>query len=137
MIFIWKQVVEKLQSGLTFPKVAVKEFYSATQVVTPMVTVSESAGTPTSYPDGKPANPQNIFQIEVYCKQQAVNGKTLTAIQAANELCMEVNEILTSHFGLTQAGNTEFLPYESDQTVIRGVTRYYGIINEGTEIIYR
>lgn len=137
MILIGSQIIARLQAELTFPKVTVKDFYSVTRISPPLVTVDEMPGEGVLFPDGQPRIVRNSFQIEVYCKQQSVDGAGLTAIHAAKMLMAQTDSLLNTDFGLTQIGDIVFSPYVSDQTVIRGVARYRGDIDTKTEIIYR
>lgn len=134
MILIGDQVIQVLQEQLTFPKVTVKDFYAVSKVTPPMVTLNELPGEGILFPDGQPQIVRNSFQIEVYCKQQ---GTVRTAIAAAKTLMMEVDVVLNTLFGLTQVGDVPFTPYASDQNIMRGVARYRGDIDVGTQIIYR
>lgn len=137
MILIGDQIITRLQSDLTFPKVIVKDFYSISMVAPPMVTLNEMPGEGVLFPDGQPKIVRNSFQIEVYCKQQMANGIAMTAIAAAKALMLEVDAFLNSTFGLSQVGDVPFSPYVSDQTIMRGVARYRGDIDTRTEMIYR
>lgn len=137
MILIGDQIIKTLQEKLTFPKVTVKDFYAVSKVTPPMVTVNELPGEGVLFPDGQPKIVRNSFQFEVYCKQQTINGTSMTAIAAAKALMLELDKILNQTFGLTQVGDVPFSPYASDQNIMRGVARYRGDIDTRTEIIYR
>lgn len=137
MILIGDQIIKVLQEKLTFPRVAVKDFYAVSKVTPPMVTVNELPGEGVLFPDGQPKIVRNSFQFEVYCKQQTINSAPMTAIAAAKALMLELDATLNQTFGLTQVGDISFLPYASDQNIVRGVARYRGDIDTRTEIIYR
>lgn len=137
MILIGNQIIKTLQEELTFPKASVKDFYAVSKVTPPMVTVNELPGEGVLFPDGQPKIVRNSFQIEVYCKQQTIDGAHVTAIAAAKSLMLQVDKILNESYGLTQVGDVPFSPYASDQNIMRGVARYRGDIDTRTEIIYR
>lgn len=137
MIFIGDDIIKRLQDNLTFPKVTVKNFYSVSKVVPPMVTVYERPGQGVIFPDGMPRIVRNAFQIEIYCKQHTIDGFLMTANQSVETLLLQVAEIMETVFGLTQVGEVEISPYVSDPTVMRGIVRYRGDIDVKTKFIYR
>lgn len=137
MIFIGDQIIAKLQGEVDFPNLTVRDFYSVSRIVPNLVTVNEMPGEGVLFPDGMPKIVRNSFQIEVYCKQQSLDGRVRTAGEAARMLFSRVDDILIHLFGLTQVGTTVFSPYTQDTTIIRGMARYRGDIDTRTEIIYR
>lgn len=137
MILIGEQIIKALQENLMVPKVTVKDFYAVSKVTPPMVTLNELPGEGILFPDGQPKIVRNSFQIEVYCRQQTIDGTQVTAISAAKSLMLKVDKILNESYGLTQVGDVSFSPYASDQNIIRGVARYRGDIDIRNEIIYR
>lgn len=137
MILIGEQILNRLKTAITFPKLSVKDFYSVSKVAAPLITVNEIPGAGVLFPDGQPKIVRNSFQFEIYGKAQTVNGTPMTAIAIAQSLMLQMDEILNKEFGLTQVGDVSFAPYASDQTIMRGVTRYRGDIDTRTEIIYR
>lgn len=137
MIYIGDQIIAALRERLEYPQVIVKDFYSVAKVSPPMVTLNEMPGPGLLFPDGQPRIVRNSFQIEIYCSAGRVDGKAVTAIQAAKALMQQVDHILNSVYGLTQVGDMIFSPYITDQTIMRGVARYRGDIDTLTEIIYR
>lgn len=137
MIYIGDQLISRLKADIQFPNLSVRDFYSVSKVSPNLVTVDEMPGEGVIYPDGMPKIVRNSYQIEIYCKQQTIDGRIVPAVEAARMLLARVDDVLIHVFGLTQVGTAVFSPYVQDTTMIRGVVRYRGDIDTRTEIIYR
>lgn len=135
MIHIGSDILEALKK-VDHPNLKVSDAYDVTAMTPPLITLYEQPGPGVLYPDGKPRIVRNLFQLEVYCKQGRFDGAVKSASFCARRL-MEKAAAVMEGFGLTQQGEMAFAPYINDTTVIRGVARYSGVIDTGTEIVYR
>lgn len=133
MYFLISELINVLKESPVLEGVKVAEAYDVTEVNAPMVSLSESPGNGALFPNGNPRLIRSYYQLEVYARQK--NGKT--ALENARTLMSNVDEILTRQYGFTQTGESTFAPYVEDRTVIRGVVRYYALIDTKENIIYQ
>lgn len=133
MYFLIEEMIETLKADPLMAGVKVADIDDVDKMTVPMVTVSESPGQGYRFPDGKPQYIRSLYQVEAYAKQG--NGKT--AKQNARALISVADAILYNKYGLTQVGEATFSPYMEDRSVMRGVIRYYAVIDTKTNYIYR
>ena len=133
MYFLINELVNALKESPLLEGVKAAEAYDVSGIDTPMVSLSESPGNGVLFPNGVPRVIRSYYQLEVYARQKDV----VTALENARRLMSNADEVLTGRYGLTQMGEPVFAPYMQDRTVIRGVVRYYALIDTKENIIYR
>lgn len=133
MYFLTDEMIDTLKSDPSMTGVKIADLYDVDKMTVPMVTISESPGQGYLFPDGHPQYIRTLFQVEAYAKQG--NGKS--ANKRARELLSAADAVLYKKYGLTQQGEAVFAPYMEDRTVVRGVIRYYAVIDTKTNYIYR
>lgn len=133
MYFLINELVNALKESPLLEGVKAAEAYDVAGIDTPMVSLSESPGNGVLFPNGVQRIIRSHYQLEVYTRQK--DG--VTALENARRLMSNADEVLTGRYGLTQMGEPVFAPYMQDRTVIRGVVRYYALIDTKENIIYR
>lgn len=133
MYFLIEEILETLKSDVSMAGVKVADFYDVDKVSVPMVTVKESPGPGYLYPNGQPRVIRSLYEIEAYARQ----GEGKSANKRARELLSAADAVIRKKYGFTQIGQATCDPYIEDRTVMRGVIRYYAVIDTKENIIYR
>lgn len=137
MITIKNDLIELLKAH-TYPMAGVKarDYYSTEKLSPPQISLLEIPSNEGIYLDGDPSIVRNTFQVEVYSKAMSVGGKLTPAPDAAMQLMIEADKVLTSKSGggLTMVGDPIQAPYATDNTVSRVVARYITYIDTRPEM---
>lgn len=128
MTFFEDEIIETLSSAAYPLPVTVRDFYSASKISPPLITVDELPSNDGVYLHNQPAIVTNIFTIEVYAAAKTVNGRVYNQKQLAMEIANVADDALNTAYGLTMTGAISIAPY-ADQSVCRLVMRYVAYID--------
>lgn len=132
MILFADEIIETLK-GVSYPlPVAVRDFYSASKIAPPLITVDELPSNEGVYLHNQPAIVTNVFTIEVYAAAKTIDGIAYNQKQLAMEIALIADKALNETYGLTMTGRIAIAPY-SDPSVCRAVMRYAAYIDTRLE----
>lgn len=104
----------------------------------PYIYVSEIANVPNEMTiTDKEEYSDLSYQIDVYSKQQNVNGEFIAADDVVHKLGMKISDVLSSELGLFRIGTNIIMPYSFDNTVQRYVLTFNGVLDLTHGYIYR
>lgn len=138
MVSILDEIIQKIKdSTFTVPFKDVREPYSTKQPVYPMITVEEVTNTPQQQINGKIIRSNLHYRFEIYGRDVSVNETLMKKREAVTTLGNELDTIMRETYGMKMIGTYQILPYASDNSILRYIVTYGGIIDNETMIIYQ
>lgn len=138
MVSILDEIIQKIKdSTFTVPFKDVREPYSTKQPVYPMITVEEVTNTPQQQINGKIIRSNLHYRFEIYGRDVSVNETLMKKREVVTTLGNELDTIMRETYGMKMIGTYQILPYTSDNSILRYIVIYGGIIDNETMIIYQ
>lgn len=138
MVSILDEIIQKIKdSTFTVPFKDVREPYSTKQPVYPMITVEEVTNTPQQQINGKIIRSNLHYRFEIYGRDVSVNETLMKKRKLVTTLGNELDTIMRETYGMKMIGTYQILPYTSDNSILRYIVTYGGIIDNETMIIYQ
>lgn len=138
MVSILDEIIQKIKdSTFTVPFKDVREPYSTKQPVYPMITVEEVTNTPQQQINGKIIRSNLHYRFEIYGRDVSVNEALMKKRKLVTTLGNELDTIMRETYGMKMIGTYQILPYTSDNSILRYIVTYGGIIDNETMIIYQ
>ena len=138
MVSILDEIIQKIKdSTFTVPFKDVREPYSTKQPVYPMITVEEVTNTPQQQINGKIIRSNLHYRFEIYGRDVSVNETLMKKRKLVTTLGNELDTIMRETYGMKMIGTYQILPYTSDNSILRYIVAYGGIIDNETMIIYQ
>lgn len=138
MVSILDEIIQKIKdSTFTVPFKDVREPYSTKQPVYPMITVEEVTNTPQQQINGKIIRSSLHYRFEIYGRDVSVNETLMKKREVVTTLGNELDTIMRETYGMKMIGTYQILPYTSDNSILRYIVTYGGIIDNETMIIYQ
>lgn len=138
MVSILDEIIQKIKdSTFTVPFKDVREPYSTKQPVYPMITVEEVTNTPQQQINGKTIRSNLHYRFEIYGRDVSVNETLMKKREVVTTLGNELDTIMRETYGMKMIGTYQILPYTSDNSILRYIVTYGGIIDNETMIIYQ
>lgn len=138
MVSILDEIIQKIKdSTFTVPFKDVREPYSTKQPVYPMITVEEVTNTPQQQINGKIIRSNLHYRFEIYGRDVSVNETLMKKREVVTTLGNELDTIMRETYGMKMIGTYQILPYTSDNSILRYIVTYGGIIDNETMIIYQ
>nr|DAS58831.1 MAG TPA: hypothetical protein [Caudoviricetes sp.] len=138
MVSILDEIIQKIKdSTFTVPFKDVREPYSTKQPVYPMITVEEVTNTPQQQINGKIIRSNLHYRFEIYGRDVSVNETLMKKREVVTTLGNELDTIMRETYGMKMIGTYQILPYASDNSILRYIVTYGGIIDNETMIIYQ
>ena len=138
MVSILDEIIQKIKdSTFTVPFKDVREPYSTKQPVYPMITVEEVTNTPQQQINGKIIRSNLHYRFEIYGRDVSVNETLMKKRKLVTTWGNELDTIMIETYGMKMIGTYQILPYASDNSILRYIVTYGGIIDNETMIIYQ
>lgn len=138
MVSILDEIIQKIKdSTFTVPFKDIREPYSTKQPVYPMITVEEVTNTPQQQINGKIIRSNLHYRFEIYGRDSSVDGELMRKREVVTTLGNELDTIMRETYGMKMIGTYQILPYTSDNSILRYIVTYGGIIDNETMIIYQ
>lgn len=138
MVSILDEIMEKIKnSTFTVSFKDVREPYSTKQPVYPMITVEEITNTPQQQINGKIIRTNLHYRFEIYGRDISHEGQLINKRKLVTTLGNELDTIMRETYGMKMIGTYQILPYASDNSILRYIVTYGGIIDNETMIIYQ
>lgn len=138
MVSILDEIMEKLKnSTFTVSFKDIREPYSTKQPVYPMITVEEITNTPQQQINGKIIRTNLHYRFEIYGRDISHEGQLISKRKLVTTLGNELDTIMRETYGMKMIGTYQILPYASDNSILRYIVTYGGIIDNETMIIYQ
>lgn len=138
MVSILDEIMEKIKnSTFTVPFKDIREPYSTKQPVYPMITVEEITNTPQQQINGKIIRTNLHYRFEIYGRDISHEGRLINKRKLVTTLGNELDTIMRETYGMKMIGTYQILPYASDNSILRYIVTYGGIIDNETMIIYQ
>lgn len=138
MVSILDEIIQKIKdSTFTVPFKDVREPYSTKQPVYPMITVEEVTNTPQQQINGKIIRSNLHYRFEIYGRDVSVNETLMKKRKLVTTLGNELDTIMRETYGMKMIGTYQILPYTSDNSILRYIVTYGGIIDNETMVIYQ
>lgn len=138
MVSILDEIIQKIKdSTFTVPFKDVREPYSTKQPVYPMITVEEVTNAPQQQINGKIIRSNLHYRFEIYGRDVSVNETLMKKREVVTTLGDELDTIMRETYGMKMIGTYQILPYASDNSILRYIVTYGGIIDNETMIIYQ
>ena len=138
MVSILDEIMEKIKnSTFTVPFKDIREHYSTKQPVYPMITVEEITNTPQQQINGKIIRTNLHYRFEIYGRDISHEGQLINKRKLVTTLGNELDTIMRETYGMKMIGTYQILPYASDNSILRYIVTYAGIIDNETMIIYQ
>lgn len=139
MISITNEIIEYLKEQDDYfikPK-DIRDSYSDEKPVFPMILVDEVINNTQQMIKGHEIYSNIGYKIEIYTKDIAIDQDTFTRSEVALKLGNTINHHIMNQFGLMRIGNPTIIPSIDDNSVIRYILNYSGVINNETGFIYQ
>lgn len=138
MVSILDEIIEKIKnSTFTVSFKDIREPYSTKQPVYPMITVEEITNTPQQQINGKIIRTNLHYRFEIYGRDISHEGQLINKRKLVTTLGNELDTIMRETYGMKMIGTYQILPYASDNSILRYIVTYGGIIDNETMIIYQ
>lgn len=138
MVSILDEIMEKIKnSTFTVSFKDIREPYSTKQPVYPMITVEEITNTPQQQINGKIIRTNLHYRFEIYGRDISHEGQLISKRKLVTTLGNELDTIMRETYGMKMIGTYQILPYASDNSILRYIVTYGGIIDNETMIIYQ
>lgn len=138
MVTILDEIIEKLKSNSFSISVEdIREIYSPKNPVYPMITVEEVRNTPDLQIHGKIIRSNLNYRFEIYGRDMSVNSQVMNKRKVVTTLGNELDKIMREVYGMKMIGNYQILPYGKDNSILRYIVTYGGVIDNKTMIIYQ
>ncbi len=138
MVSILDEIIQKIKdSEFTVSYKDIREPYSTKEPVYPMITVEEVTNTPQQQINGKIIRTNLHYRFEIYGRDCSVDGKLMRKRKVVTTLGNELDTIMRETYGMKMIGTYQILPYTSDNSILRYIVTYGGIIDNETMIIYQ
>lgn len=138
MVSILDEIMEKIKnSTFTVSFKDIREPYSTKQPVYPMITVEEITNTPQQQINGKIIRTNLHYRFEIYGRDISHEGQLISKRKLVTTLGNELDTIMRETYGMKMIGTYQILPYTSDNSILRYIVTYGGIIDNETMIIYQ
>lgn len=138
MVSILDEIMEKIKnSTFTVSFKDIREPYSTKQPVYPMITVEEITNTPQQQINGKIIRTNLHYRFEIYGRDISHEGQLINKRKLVTTLGNELDTIMRETYGMKMIGTYQILPYASDNSILRYIVTYGGIIDNETMIIYQ
>lgn len=138
MVSILDEIMEKIKnSTFTVSFKDIREPYSTKQPVYPMITVEEITNIPQQQINGKIIRTNLHYRFEIYGRDISHEGQLINKRKLVTTLGNELDTIMRETYGMKMIGTYQILPYASDNSILRYIVTYGGIIDNETMIIYQ
>ena len=138
MVSILDEIIEKLkETTFTIALKDVREPYTTKKPVYPMVTVEETRNTPWQQTHGKVKFTNLNYRFEIYGRDASVNSELMSKRKVVTAIGNEIDKIMREAYGMKLIGDPQLLPYSSDNSIVRYILTYGGIIDNDTMYIYQ
>lgn len=138
MVSILDEIMEKIKnSTFTVSFKDIREPYSTKQPVYPMITVEEITNVPQQQIKGKIIRTNLHYRFEIYGRDISHEGQLINKRKLVTTLGNELDTIMRETYGMKMIGTYQILPYASDNSILRYIVTYGGIIDNETMIIYQ
>lgn len=138
MVSILDEIMEKIKnSTFTVSFKDIREPYSTKQPVYPMITVEEITNVPQQQINGKIIRTNLHYRFEIYGRDISHEGQLINKRKLVTTLGNELDTIMRETYGMKMIGTYQILPYASDNSILRYIVTYGGIIDNETMIIYQ
>lgn len=138
MVSILDEIMEKIKnSTFTVSFKDIREPYSTKQPVYPMITVEEITNTPQQQINGKIIRTNLHYRFEIYGRDISHEGQLINKRKLVTTLGNELDTIMRETYGMKMIGTYQILPYASDNSILRYIVTYGGVIDNETMIIYQ
>lgn len=138
MVSILDEIIDKLKEAtFTIPVKDVREPYTTKQPVYPMVTVEETRNSPYQQIHGKVLYTNLNYRFEIYGRDTSVESVPTSKRKVVTTIANEIDQIMRETYGMRLVGDPQMLPYSTDNTIVRYIMTYGGIIRNDTQYIYQ
>lgn len=138
MVTILDEIIEKIKSEeISIPFKDVRDPYSTKSPVYPMITVEEIRNSPEQQINGKIIRTTLNYRFEIYGRDTSVSSEVMNKRKVVTTLGNEIDKIMRETYGMKMVGDPQILPYSTDNSILRYIVTYGGIIDNETMIIYQ
>lgn len=138
MVTILDEIIEKIKSQtFSIPFKDVREPYSTKSPVYPMITVEEIRNSPSQQINGQIIRSNLNYRFEIYGRDTSVESQLMSKRQVVTTLGQELDKIMRETYGMKMIGDYQILPYSTDNSILRYIVTYGGVIDNKTMIIYQ
>lgn len=138
MVTILDEIIEKIKSQtFSIPFKDVREPYSTKSPVYPMITVEEIRNSPDQQINGQIIRSNLNYRFEIYGRDTSVDSQLMSKRKVVTTLGQELDKIMRETYGMKMIGDYQILPYSTDNSILRYIVTYGGVIDNKTMIIYQ
>ena len=138
MVTILDEIIDKIKSEtFSIPFKDVREPYSTKSPVYPMITVEETRNDPQQQICGQIIRTNLNYRFEIYGRDTSVKSQLVSKRKVVTTLGNELDKIMRETYGMKLVGSPQILPYGTDNSILRYIVTYGGIIDNNTMIIYQ
>lgn len=138
MVTILDEIIEKIKSEkFSIPFKDVRDPYSTKSPVYPMITVEEIKNSPEQQISGKIIRTSIAYRFEIYGRDSSVDSEVMNKRKVVTLLGDEIDKLMRETYGMKMVGSPLILPYSTDNSILRYIVTYGGIIDNTTMIIYQ
>ena len=138
MVSILNELIEELKNHKFSAGVKdVRDFYSSKKRQYPMIAIEEVSNMPNLQILGKEKFSNLAYRFEIYTRDMVIGSQAVTKRVAADMIAKELNDFLTSKYGMKRSAPPTRAPYGTDETILRSIMIYRGKIDNDTMIMYQ
>lgn len=138
MVSILDEIIEYMKEyEFSVPIKDVRETYSPKSPVYPMVTVEETRNSPDLQLHGELIRSKLNYRFEIYGRDTSIGDTVLTKRQVVRKIGNDIDTIMRTKYGMKCISSPQILPYTTDNSVLRYIITYTGVIDTRTMIIYQ
>lgn len=102
-----------------------------------MITVEETRNDPDLQIHGQIIRSNLNYRFEIYGRDTSVDSQLMSKRKVVTTLGQELDKIMRETYGMKLVGSPQILPYSTDNSILRYIVTYGGIIDNQTMIIYQ